>query len=102
MPTRSNVSHFNDNWLNVDTSDEPQFFVRFLDATRGRMLEAIRRDPAAALSHLDLRSGLSVLDAGCGVGDLTAIIAPLVAPGGRAVGVDLSEVMLAEAMRRAE
>jgi ubiquinone/menaquinone biosynthesis C-methylase UbiE len=41
------------------------------------------------------------LDAGCGTGDDTRAMAALVAPGGRAVGVDEHEPILAEARRRA-
>ncbi|HQT94894.1 MAG: hypothetical protein B7Z68_01445 [Acidobacteria bacterium 21-70-11] len=102
MSNESEATHFDDNWTKIDTSAESQFFVRFLDATRARMIAAAKRDPATALAHLALSPGLCVLDVGCGVGDLTAIVARLVAPGGRSVGLDLSEVMINEAKRRIE
>ncbi len=95
------VSHFEDNWINVDRSADPGFFVAFLDATRRQAIEVARRSPAHAFAHLDLRRGLAILDAGCGTGDLTALLAEQVAPDGRAVGIDLSETMVSEARHRA-
>src|SRR5258708_1068164 len=44
-----------------------------------------------------LRPGLSVLDAGCGTGAITAGIARAVGPAGRVVGVDRNEELLAVA-----
>jgi len=43
--------------------------------------------------------GDRVLDVGCGPGYLTALAAATVRPGGRAVGIDPSEPMIAEACR---
>ena len=48
-----------------------------------------------------LTSGESVLDAGCGPGDDLFDMVEHVGPGGRLVGLDASEVMIAEARRRA-
>jgi len=42
-----------------------------------------------ALAELDLRPGKSLLDAGCGAGELAIAVAPRLQPGGRVVGVDL-------------
>src|SRR5450756_3115698 len=42
-----------------------------------------------ALAELDLRPGKSLLDAGCGAGELAIAVAPRVQPGGSVVGVDL-------------
>lgn len=47
-----------------------------------------------------LRPGLAVLDVGCGTGAITRGIAERVAPGGRAVGVDVNAPFI-EAARRA-
>jgi SAM-dependent methyltransferase len=47
-----------------------------------------------------LRLGMRVADLGCGVGMVTALIADLVGPGGRAVGIDSSGAQLAEARER--
>lgn len=48
---------------------------------------------------LRLRPGASVLDVGCGVGEVCVELAERVAPNGRVAGVDLSEAMI-EAARR--
>jgi len=59
------------------------------------------RSLATGHRHLaDLLSpGLSVLDVGCGPGAITRRIAEAVAPGGRAVGIDLNGLMVEEARR---
>ncbi|MFI5730217.1 methyltransferase domain-containing protein [Kribbella sp. NPDC051587] len=49
---------------------------------------------------LDVRVGMAVLDVGSGTGDDLIGIAALVEEGGRAVGVDVSTAMVAEARRR--
>jgi ubiquinone/menaquinone biosynthesis C-methylase UbiE len=92
-------SHLEDAWIRVDEAADPGFYVRYLDASRAEALEEARRNPQAAFSHLALRPGLSVLDCGCGTGDMLAILAGLIAPG-RAVGADMSRTMLEEARKR--
>jgi SAM-dependent methyltransferase len=47
-----------------------------------------------------LRGGMRVADLGCGVGMVTALLAELVGPGGRVVGIDSSGAQLAQARRR--
>jgi SAM-dependent methyltransferase len=73
--------------------------VRLLDSTRAELLERARRSPAEFFAPLEIRAGHRVLDVGCGTGDFLRLLAPLVAPGS-AVGIDLSETMIAEAQRR--
>jgi SAM-dependent methyltransferase len=46
--------------------------------------------------------GQRILDLGCGTGDDARALARLVAPGGQVIGVDNSEVMLAEARGRTQ
>lgn len=60
---------------------------------------------AEVLNHLAIQSGEAVLDIGCGCGDTTIDLARRVGAKGEAVGVDISEPMLAqaeEAARHAE
>lgn len=54
----------------------------------------------AALDQAGPQPGETVVDLGCGRGGDVLRAAALVGPAGRAVGVDLSEEMLAEASRR--
>jgi len=90
---------FADAWINVDSTEDPGFFVQLLDSTRAALLERAQKSPAEFFAPLDVRSGHRVLDVGCGTGDFLRLLGPLVAPGS-AVGVDLSETMIAEARRR--
>ncbi len=82
----------------VDASEQADEFVRFLDTVRA-LPDALERR-GRSYGSLRLRPGQRVLDAGCGVGDDTRELARLVSPGGEAVGIDLSELLLAEAERR--
>ena len=91
---------FADAWIQVDRTEDPRFFVKLLDATRARLLERARTSPREFFAPLALRPGLNVLDVGCGTGDFLRLLAPIVSPG-TAVGVDLSETMIAEARQRA-
>lgn len=88
-------------WTQVDRTEDPQFFVNLLDATRARLLERARNAPAQFFAPLTLRRGMNVLDVGCGTGDFLRLLAPIVSPG-KAVGLDLSETMIAEAVQRSE
>ena len=53
-----------------------------------------RQDPAAFFAYLDVHPGQTVLDAGCGLGEMVGLIAGLVGPSGRVVGIDFSETMV--------
>jgi ubiquinone/menaquinone biosynthesis C-methylase UbiE len=88
-----------DAWIQVDRTEDPQFFVKLLDATRARLLERARESPARFFAPLSPRPGLNVLDVGCGTGDSLRLLAPLVDPG-KSVGLDLSETMINEARQR--
>lgn len=90
---------FADAWIQVDRTEDPRFFVNLLDATRARLLERARTSPREHFAPLSLRPGLNVLDVGCGTGDFLRLLAPIVSPG-TAVGLDLSETMIAEARQR--
>jgi SAM-dependent methyltransferase len=55
----------------------------------------------AALGQLPLAPGLHALDVGCGCGATTLELAQRLAPGGTALGIDISHPMLELAARRA-
>ena len=63
--------------------------------------EAIQASKQLMLQRTALSSGSAVLDVGCGPGDDLFDLAEHVGPAGRLVGLDASEVMIAEARRRA-
>jgi 2-polyprenyl-3-methyl-5-hydroxy-6-metoxy-1,4-benzoquinol methylase len=46
-------------------------------------------------------SGMRVLDIGCGMGDVTMLVAQLVGPGGRVVSIDLDQASIGTAQKRA-
>jgi SAM-dependent methyltransferase len=83
----------------VDGSADPALLVGYLDEA-GRL--PVLRDVDRQLAHeLRLGPGSRVLDIGCGSGEDTIRLAALVVPGGRAIGLDASAVMVREARRRA-
>ncbi len=55
---------------------------------------------ARVISRLDLREGLSVLDAGCGPGRLTVPLARHVGPQGRVLAVDIQPGMISKAKEK--
>lgn len=56
---------------------------------------------AALFDRLSIEPGMSCLDVGCGGGDVTCELARRVAPGGRAVGIDMDKAKLAIAREEA-
>ena len=65
---------------------------------QGRLISDITRH---FLEEMGLRSGMRVLDVGCGVGDVALLAARMVAPGGDVVGIDLDESAVQMARHRA-
>ena len=85
------VAHF----TTVDSAPDTTFFVTFMDdANAFPEYRGIKTGLVAALGDA---TGGRVLDVGCGTGDDARELAAL---GGRVVGLDLSEAMVAEARRR--
>ena len=93
------------------------------DATRRRLVDIYRRrakhydltsrlypvpfypqpsQRTLAVEALHLRAGDTVVDVACGTGVNFPLIEKVVGPGGRIVGVDLTDAMLAQARRRVE
>ena len=64
---------------------------------RDRLDAAMQPATDLLLARAAPRPGEAVLDVGCGAGASTRALAAAVSPGGRAVGVDVSEVLLAAA-----
>ena len=83
----------------VDTAPAPQALVATLDAVAAR--EGVRRLKRHGLDILAVTAGQRLLDVGCGTGDDVRALAGLLGPSGLVVGVEPSEVLLAEARRRA-
>lgn len=76
----------------------PVWMSGMLDSPHsGEMSERTRK----TIQRLELRPGMTVLDAGCGPGRLTIPIARTVGPGGEVTGIDIQEGMLHEAQKRA-
>src|SRR4051794_22423733 len=53
-----------------------------------------------ALERLAVKAGEYAVDIGCGTGETTVALARAAAPGGRAVGIDISSALLEEARKR--
>ena len=96
VPERDAATGFRD----VDRTGDPGFYVRFLERATG--VERMRQIKRRSHELLQVRPGQRVLDVGCGLGDDVRALAALVGPAGRAVGVDASAAMIAEARKRSE
>lgn len=83
----------------VDATGASGEYASLLDAIRAQ--PAVREWKERTFAALAPRPGAVLLDLGCGTGEDVLALAGLVAPGGRAIGVDASAEMVAEARRRA-
>jgi SAM-dependent methyltransferase len=83
----------------VDAAPAPHALLATLDAVAAR--EGVRRLKRCGLDMLAVTAGQRLLDVGCGMGDDVRALADLTGPSGLVVGVEPSEVLLAEARRRA-
>ena len=87
-------------FTDVDRSNDPDYFIRFLDeASADESFQAYKQHSFALL---DLQPGRFVLDVGCGTGADARAMAQRVAPGGRVVAIDGSQTMIDTARKRAE
>src|SRR4030095_267702 len=84
----------------VDRTKDPDFFIRFMD--EAQKPSAIQASKRLILERIALAPGMAVLEVGCGPGTDVFDMVELVGPTGRLVGLDASEVMIAEARRRAK
>jgi ubiquinone/menaquinone biosynthesis C-methylase UbiE len=87
-------------FTDVDGSNDPDYYIRFLDdASADESFQAYKQHSFALL---ELQAGQQILDVGCGTGEDARMMAQRVAPGGRVVAVDGSQSMIAAARQRAE
>jgi SAM-dependent methyltransferase len=93
MPSQD-VTHF----TSVDHTGDPGFFLHFLDEVN-KQSEVIAWKPLI-LDGLRLQPGMRVLDVGCGLGADAFELAASVGPDGLVTGVDFSESLISEAVRR--
>jgi SAM-dependent methyltransferase len=87
-------------YTGIDRTADPAVYVRRLDQVAATGFWRAVKQTTYAL--LELGRGNRALDIGCGTGDDAMALAEFVRPTGRAVGVDVSATMVAEAQVRAE
>ena len=86
-------------------TDDLHYIIRGGDsgATRlGVLARAMHSGTLSVLARAGLKTGMDLLDLGCGSGDMTVEIAQMVGPTGRVVGIDMDERVLAHARSAAE
>jgi SAM-dependent methyltransferase len=88
------VTHF----TAVDHTADPGFFLHFLDEVNKLSATVVWK--SAVLNGLGIQPGAQVLDVGCGLGTDAFDLAVRVGPGGHVTGVDFSESLIGEAIRR--
>lgn len=82
----------------VDTEADSSWCARCLTGQAGQPFhQEVTRQVFAALR---VRPGMAILDVGCGLGGDAGALARLIGRGGRVVGLDPSETLLAEAQSR--
>jgi ubiquinone/menaquinone biosynthesis C-methylase UbiE len=87
-------------FTDVDHSNDPDYFIRFLDEASAE--ESFQAYKQHSFALLELQPGQYVLEVGCGTGEDARAIAQHVAPGGHVVAVDGSQHMIAAARQRTE
>jgi ubiquinone/menaquinone biosynthesis C-methylase UbiE len=83
---------------------QPEYLLGHTDREQRRLIRQARvLEPATNhfLRDAGIVSGMRVLDVGCGMGDVTMLIAQLVGPHGKVVSIDLDPAAIATARRRA-
>jgi SAM-dependent methyltransferase len=68
----------------------------------GQQGEMFKRSTRLLFEEAGLSAGMTILDLGCGTGDVSLLAADLVGPTGRVVGVDNNPTILETARQRAE
>jgi ubiquinone/menaquinone biosynthesis C-methylase UbiE len=75
-----------------DKASDPSYYVSFLKATDA--LEDVPVIRESMRQQMRLQPGHQVLDIGCGLGSETKVLAKIVGEKGRAVGLDVAEIMV--------
>jgi ubiquinone/menaquinone biosynthesis C-methylase UbiE len=89
----------NEGWGEVDRSTRPESYIDYLRGVSA--LDSVQGFKRKSLELMGVGTGDSVLDVGCGAGDEVVALARMVGESGHAVGLDMSETMVAEGRRRA-
>lgn len=84
---------------NVTPTNQPNFLFQFLDDAD--TLDSIRAGHQLMRDRLMIQPGQRVLDVGCGIGHEALRLAEVVGQEGHVIGIDKSDMMIAEAQRRA-
>lgn len=80
-------------WSNIDQTDDPTFFVRWLEVFRPNNPD----DPETyrdIFQLLQVQEGQYILDIGCGLGSVARALAQSTGASGLAIGVDNSKTMI--------
>jgi SAM-dependent methyltransferase len=80
----------------IDGSGASDDAARYLTFAAERAADVRRQ----GYERMEIGEGWSVLDVGCGLGEVCADLVELVGPSGRVVGVDVSEAMITRARER--
>ena len=94
------IERIADPWRHVDSSEEPDHLIQILEE-RGAIPE-LAELRSRWLDFAGVRPGCHVLDFGCGTGVVTRDLAQRVGEQGRVVGIDPSQRLIREAIRRAK
>lgn len=89
-------------WANVDETENPRAFVKFLDDSRSALLPFVESQPEVYYAWMRPEPGMQILDVGSGTGALVHPLAKLIGPSGNVVGIDYSQTMVAEATSRTQ
>jgi len=101
MQNEEEIMGYNqEDWRNVDDSDNSELFVNMLDATTAQT--EVNRYKKKTYQLLNIASGSSVLDIGCGTGDDVLALAELVGLNGKVVGLDNSKSLIEQANERSK
>src|SRR5215475_14992459 len=83
---------------------QSDYVLGYTDREQDRLIQQARALAPATerfLRDAGISSGMRVLDIGCGMGDVTMIVAQLVGPGGYVTSIDLDQASIETAQRRA-